>query len=369
MTTNFPTSVDAFTNPTSNDTLDNPPHDQQHADINDAMEAVQTSLLDGSPLKIDDANNRVGIGTASPLTPAHVYDASTNHVLLVESGDSTAGIAFKDSGTTGNYYDQTVEVVGDDMHIKTGGSASLAVTSSKKVGIGTTSPVSQLDMPSVSSTGTTFSSNGWHDGVRLQNSASLRWTKTANKIWAVGQSTDSLYFGNTTSEGTSTPMAYHMVMEPDGQVRTPSNPFFTARLTGSWVYPNTGYHQLNSTAMGSQWTLGSSRGTYSFNASTGVFTAPVSGVYLYSFSTYMLTGTGGYIHPLLTIDGNPSWNASKTPYTINGYGINSTYSEGVQVSYTIYLSANQYIYPYFYFHTSSDGIYRDYTYYSVAFLG
>ena len=44
MTTNFPSSVDAFTNPTSNDTLDNPPHDQQHADINDAMEAVQTKI-------------------------------------------------------------------------------------------------------------------------------------------------------------------------------------------------------------------------------------------------------------------------------------------------------------------------------------
>ena len=44
MTTNFPSSVDAFTNPTSGDTLDNPPHDQQHADINDAMEAVQTKI-------------------------------------------------------------------------------------------------------------------------------------------------------------------------------------------------------------------------------------------------------------------------------------------------------------------------------------
>lgn len=66
MTTNFPSGVDAFTNPTSADTLDNPPHDQQHADINDAMEAVQTSLLDGAPLHIDDANERVGIGDTTP---------------------------------------------------------------------------------------------------------------------------------------------------------------------------------------------------------------------------------------------------------------------------------------------------------------
>jgi hypothetical protein len=49
VTTNFPSSIDAFTNPTSADTLDNPPHDQQHADINDAMEAVQAKVgVDGS---------------------------------------------------------------------------------------------------------------------------------------------------------------------------------------------------------------------------------------------------------------------------------------------------------------------------------
>jgi len=80
MATNFPGSADAFTNPTSGDTLDNPPHDQQHADINDAMEAVQTSLLDGAPLHIDDANERVGIGTASPDDPLHVVGDVTIEV-------------------------------------------------------------------------------------------------------------------------------------------------------------------------------------------------------------------------------------------------------------------------------------------------
>lgn len=49
MATNFPGSLDAFTNPTSGDTLDNPPHDQQHADVNDAVEALQAKVgVDGS---------------------------------------------------------------------------------------------------------------------------------------------------------------------------------------------------------------------------------------------------------------------------------------------------------------------------------
>ena len=44
MATNFPSSLDTFTNPTATDTLDSPPHDQQHANINDAVEALETKV-------------------------------------------------------------------------------------------------------------------------------------------------------------------------------------------------------------------------------------------------------------------------------------------------------------------------------------
>ena len=44
MATNFPSSLDNFTNPTSGDTLDSPDHAGQHADVNDAVEALQTKV-------------------------------------------------------------------------------------------------------------------------------------------------------------------------------------------------------------------------------------------------------------------------------------------------------------------------------------
>jgi len=44
MATNFPSSLDSFTNPTAVDTLDSPPHDTQHADANDAIEALQAKV-------------------------------------------------------------------------------------------------------------------------------------------------------------------------------------------------------------------------------------------------------------------------------------------------------------------------------------
>ena len=44
MATNFPTSLDALTNPQSTDPLTSPSHADQHADANDAIEALQAKV-------------------------------------------------------------------------------------------------------------------------------------------------------------------------------------------------------------------------------------------------------------------------------------------------------------------------------------
>ena len=121
MTTNFPTSVDAFTNPTSNDTLDNPPHDQQHADINDAMEAVQTSLLDGAPLHIDSTNSRVGIGTTSPASPLHV-----------EGNIRTSSDSYINNGSGEGLY---IDGSNNKVQLNTTGTSHLTIDSSGNVDI------------------------------------------------------------------------------------------------------------------------------------------------------------------------------------------------------------------------------------------
>ena len=48
MAITYPTTLDAFTNPTATSLLTSPSHAQQHSDINDAMEAVQTKLAIGN---------------------------------------------------------------------------------------------------------------------------------------------------------------------------------------------------------------------------------------------------------------------------------------------------------------------------------
>jgi hypothetical protein len=44
MTTSFPSSLDSFSNPTSIDSLSNPSHAGQHANVNDAVEALQAKV-------------------------------------------------------------------------------------------------------------------------------------------------------------------------------------------------------------------------------------------------------------------------------------------------------------------------------------
>jgi hypothetical protein len=42
--TNFPASLDSLTNPTSSDSLNSPSHSAQHANVNDAVEALQVKV-------------------------------------------------------------------------------------------------------------------------------------------------------------------------------------------------------------------------------------------------------------------------------------------------------------------------------------
>ena len=62
MASTFPTTLDSFTNPTATDVLTSPSHAQQHADINDAVEALETKVAIGNTV----------LGTYQAWTPTGV---------------------------------------------------------------------------------------------------------------------------------------------------------------------------------------------------------------------------------------------------------------------------------------------------------
>ena len=83
MATSFPSSLDSFTNPTAVDTLDSPPHDTQHADANDAIEALQA---------------KVGVN-GSAVTTSHEYRINSIEELNTnEQTGTTYTLALTDDG-------------------------------------------------------------------------------------------------------------------------------------------------------------------------------------------------------------------------------------------------------------------------------
>lgn len=99
MPTNYPTALDAFNNPSATDNLDTPGvlHDEQHANVNDAVEALQAKVginnsANASSLdfQVRDLNTRLGhiqIGIASIYPRLMCDEDGSEHMLKVKIRD------------------------------------------------------------------------------------------------------------------------------------------------------------------------------------------------------------------------------------------------------------------------------------------
>ena len=90
MATNYPSSLDSFTNPAATDTLNSAtvPHATQHDNINDAVTAIETALGASLANVVLPARS---ISKTAPLTGGG--DLSANRTLAVSAGStSTAGV-------------------------------------------------------------------------------------------------------------------------------------------------------------------------------------------------------------------------------------------------------------------------------------
>jgi hypothetical protein len=108
MATSFPSGLDSFTNPTAVDTLDSPPHDTQHADANDAIEALQakvgvdssavTSSLDYRVGQLETGGGGMTVSSTAPSSPAEgdmwYDDTSGRTYVYYDDGSSQQWVEF-----------------------------------------------------------------------------------------------------------------------------------------------------------------------------------------------------------------------------------------------------------------------------------
>jgi hypothetical protein len=108
MPTNFPASVDSLTNPVSNDSLNSPSHSLQHANANDAIEAVEDYLLNGAGKTglVFIKSQTIGSGVSS-VTVSDVFSSTYDNYRIVIGGvDASSSVNFRIQfgSTTNEYY-------------------------------------------------------------------------------------------------------------------------------------------------------------------------------------------------------------------------------------------------------------------------
>ena len=184
MASNFPTSLDNFSNPTSGDRLDSPSHSSQHGDANDAIEALET---------------KIGIGASS------AGSASSGQFLTI-SGGGTSSWTTLNSLSSVTISSSTIS----DSTI----SNSLLISPEETITIVGTGSSGTVDTD-VKTSGATFATADatadWVLNLRGDGSTTL------NSLVAVGQSISHTYL-NTNGTGVFYPTAFTI----DGTAVTPS---------------------------------------------------------------------------------------------------------------------------------------------------
>jgi hypothetical protein len=177
MASNYPTNLDSFTNPTSGDKLDSPSHSTQHADANDAIEALET---------------KIGIGASS------AGSATTGQFLVIGGGGSSSWSSSLSAATI-----------------------SASTISSSVL----TSPEETITITATASSGT-VDANLITGGVTFATAnATANWvlnlrgdvSTTLNSLISVGQSISHTYL-NTNGTGVFYPTAFRI----DGTAVTPN---------------------------------------------------------------------------------------------------------------------------------------------------
>jgi hypothetical protein len=111
--------------------------------INDGIGSITGDLtVDTNTLHVDSTNNRVGIGTSSP-TQALELNFTGYGGMVVNSTDNAGQAAIRFDSTSGAQFNQ---VQSAHMEFRTADTERMRINSSGNVGIGSTSPHSELDV-------------------------------------------------------------------------------------------------------------------------------------------------------------------------------------------------------------------------------
>lgn len=165
MATNFPTSLDTLTNPNSTDTLNSPSHATQHANANDAIEALEAKVgADGSAVttshdyklsEVTSTDKAVGKTATQTLTNKTI-DSASNTIQNIATGDLASptgvdtNVVTGTAGTSGNLAEWNADGDAVDSSLATAdvvtGSSTDTLTNKTIDANGTGNSISNLEV-------------------------------------------------------------------------------------------------------------------------------------------------------------------------------------------------------------------------------
>ena len=218
----------------------------------------------------------------------------------------------------------------ENMELHTGGSSTVKITSGKYVGINCTDPDSALEIRSTAGSYTPIlkisnhNSGAYAGGIKFESlySSTVYETAAIYGYGGSGQNDGILSFQTRTTE--------RMRIDKDGNVTKPSNPSFAAYIAqSSWSVSANAEMVFNATRH--------NNGSH-YSTSTGRFTAPVTGHYLFTFFSIY---TGNYNSAYIRMFKNGGRSVgSDIHYTHND---NSGHWDNIAYSQVWNLTAGDYI--------------------------
>jgi len=219
----------------------------------------------------------VGIGTTSPAEELHIAKDQNGDLtqILIENLDQRVRI--------GSYYEAGVIQYGKIQSEQDGGGDIALVLNPEggNVGIGTTTPTGRVHMYS-NTAGNGLDANYLKiDRANTSTESAINWATAGTNKWFLGHDNvgnDDFYLYSWVGG------KYAIHVTPDGEVLHPEQPAFYAWKSGSTQTTTASNERITFPS------VTANTGNH-FNASTSLFTAPVAGVYYFSFRA--LTGNDG----------------------------------------------------------------------------